>query len=245
MKTYGTTLVDFKCGKWGKIPFFHWEHPFNEPMRGFLKEEYVDAWAKYVKPGMTCVDIGGFTGDTAVIMAKLAGGSGKVLAFEPNPYIFEVLVKNAQLHRTITPLPLAILDAPGFVEFHYTDDAFCNGGFITKVQAGIGTCAQTVPLRVYGVPLQSVVERADLIKIDTEGYDRFILASIRPLLKRCRPLIMVECFKGLNAEEKRLLLEAVPSGYRLQEFFSGDPVDLKYAWDHQHFDFVCVPEVSH
>ena len=241
MNTYKTSLVLFDCGKWGLVPFKHWEHPLNEPMRGFLNEGYIDAWAKYVEPGMTCIDVGGYIGDTAVIMAVIVGPSGRVTAFEPNPYVFEVLVENSKLHPTITPLPLAVLDVPGFVEFHYTDDGFCNGGFISKVQSGIGTCAQTVPLRVFGVPLQSVVHEADLIKIDTEGYDRFILESIRPLLLECRPRIIVESFKGLNAEEKRLLLAAVPPDYMVQEFYTGEPVDLKYAIEHQHFDFVCLP----
>lgn len=239
---FGTTLQQFQCGKWGELQFMHWEHPLNEPMRRYLTEEYIDAWAKYVKPGDVCVDIGGFTGDTAVIMSRLVEPAGWVYVFEPNPYIFEVLWENARLRDNITAIPLAVLDSPGFAEFHYTDDNFCNGGFITKVAAGIGFCGQTVPLKVYGCPLPAIVPRASVVKIDTEGYDRFVLESLHEFLQVNRPTLIVECFKGLNTEERRLLLDSVPPWYRKQEFYSGDPVDYVYAESHQHFDFVCQPQ---
>lgn len=47
-----------------------------------------------IKPGMTVVDIGANIGLYTVIAARLAGPSGKVFAFEPEPFNFALLKKN-------------------------------------------------------------------------------------------------------------------------------------------------------
>lgn len=46
-----------------------------------------------VKPGDFCIDVGANIGYTSIIFSNLVGFNGKVLAFEPNPFLFDRVKK--------------------------------------------------------------------------------------------------------------------------------------------------------
>src|ERR1700730_16140389 len=50
----------------------------------------------YLKPGMTFVDVGANVGYYTLLAASLVGRRGRVLAFEPSPYVFERLVETME-----------------------------------------------------------------------------------------------------------------------------------------------------
>lgn len=53
---------------------------------------------KYVKPGMTVLDIGAHIGIHTCRLAKLVGDNGKVIAFEPDTIVLEKLKYNLELN---------------------------------------------------------------------------------------------------------------------------------------------------
>lgn len=234
-------LTKFNAGRWGEVAFHQWEHPL-ERVKEFL-ESLLDGWAKWIKPGNVCVDIGAHTGDTAVPMAVVMRGTGRVWAFEPNQHVFGVLALNAMLHPTICPIPLAIMPKAGQYTFHYSDPAFCNGGYAEGTAAGPQGCHHTIPLTVQGMPLCDILSRPDFIKIDAEGFDAEILESIVTRLPfDCRPTIMAECFPALTDAERLRLWQAVPSGYTITDFSGAVRLDQQFFLSHREcFDFVCVP----
>ena len=107
--TYPTTIEEFSLGHWGVVKFHQWLHP-SEQRKTFAESDI--AWiANFVKPGDTAIDIGAYTGDTALPMAVAAGHKGHVFAFEPNPVSLAVLLKNSKINPHIAPiwvLPYAV-----------------------------------------------------------------------------------------------------------------------------------------
>jgi FkbM family methyltransferase len=100
----------------------------------------------------------------------------QVLSFEPNPATFEVLEKNSHLNPTIKPYNYAISDEEGPLTFHYSDEGFCNGGFATRTEFGVGVTGHNIPIEILGIDFEKFVEEnnielgtVSLIKIDAEG----------------------------------------------------------------------------
>lgn len=245
----------FRLAKEGLVEYAQWLHPYETPK--VMTQEAVDAVRCYVEPGDFVIDIGAHTGDTTVPMALAVGPTGCTLALEPNPFVFKVLAKNASLNfdkTNIVPQCYAATEREGRFVFHYSDAAFCNGGF--KSQQRWRLFRRRYPLSVEGRNLERVLRtqfadwlpKLSYVKVDAEGYDRAILASILPLLKKCRPVIRTEVFRKLMASERYALYDLLASmGYRIHRFEEGaQPQGESLARDavtqSKHFDVLAVPQ---
>jgi FkbM family methyltransferase len=64
------------------------------------------------------VDVGAHVGYFTLLLAKQVGPSGEVVAFEPNPNIFEILKENVALngYRNVILENKAVADQAGQVE---------------------------------------------------------------------------------------------------------------------------------
>ena len=54
---------------------------------------------KIIKKGYKVLDIGANIGTHTIILAELVGEEGEVIAIEPDPYNFELLLKNVELNK--------------------------------------------------------------------------------------------------------------------------------------------------
>ena len=254
---YGYQVRDFSLPKDGRVQYAQWLHPYDQPK--IMTQAGVDAVRQFVKPGDFVIDIGAHAGDTTVPMAIAAGATGCTLALEPNMHVFRVLEQNAALNRdktNIVPRCLAATDSDGQFVFHYSDASFCNGGF--KSQQRWWFYRRKYPLIVQGRNLLRMLrsEFADwlpkltYIKVDAEGYDRAILASILPLLHEHRPVIRTEVFRKLVAAERHALFDLLAAaGYSIHRYReSANPLGDTIARDEmtaeKHFDILAVPIAS-
>ncbi|MSU76154.1 FkbM family methyltransferase [Patescibacteria group bacterium] len=256
-KEYGTVVQTIELAD-GPVQFAKWQHPLEAP--GDFDQSHLDFFKQWVKSGDMAIDIGAFTGDTAVPMALAAGG-GPVLALEPNPYVFKVLEENAGLNtdRTnIVPLNFAATDTDGSFTFEYSDASFCNGGFLSKIkdQAGEHKAQHKYKLEVQGQDFERYLRTnyADqlssltFIKIDAEGYDKEIIRSLSKLLKEFHPVVITECLPALDDGERHELLKSLTDNgyipYRLNGFTETPTERLteENSKDRSHFDILAVPE---
>ena len=240
----------------GEIRLARWLHPGERPKT--VSPDEVAALRAFLRPGDVAIDIGAHTGDSTLPIALAVGTAGRVFALEPNPYVFKVLQINAGLNpdRTrITPLNFAAMPDDGEFEFTYTDSGYCNGGYHQSSRLKHGHFSK---LRVSGRNLLDYLRReapADLarvryVKIDTEGFDRQIVSSLKELLTTARPYLKSEIYKHLSDAERRDYFgELRALGYRVFriEGYDYQRQDLSAAdllrW--RHFDIFCAPEESH
>lgn len=222
-QVYPFEVVTFELPKDGQIRYAQWLHPAET--RKAIRQEAIDELRKFVAPGDVAIDIGAHTGDTSIPIALAAGREGSVLALEPNPYVFPVLKKNADLNSskaTIIPLMIAATPEPGEFEFEYSDAGFCNGGLhdgISKWRHG-----HAFKLKVRGENLPSylaerfpaLMPRVRFVKVDAEGYDYQVLASLKNLILAQKPFLKAEVFGLLTlAQRERLYDLIVEFGYEV------------------------------
>jgi FkbM family methyltransferase len=211
-RVYGHEVRTFDLSGEGRVDYAQWLHP-GETAK-VIRQDVVDHLRTFLRPGDVAIDVGAHSGDSTLPMALAVGPGGRVLALEPNPYVFPVLARNAALNpekTAIVPLNFAATTESGAVEFEYSDAGFCNGGRhegISRWRHG-----HAFRLKVRGERLgpyltahhPDLVGRLRYVKVDAEGYDLSVLESIADLIDQVRPFIRAEVFKLTpNADRQRL-----------------------------------------
>lgn len=225
---YPAKIDSFDLKDEGKVDFANWANPLISPL--LINQEMIDFFKKFIKKGDLVIDIGANIGDTTVLMALAAGSSGITLGFEPNPYVYKILEKNASLNKgkqNIVPLPYAITVKEE--EFYYisSEASFANGGISPTKNSIHGKFIY--PDKIKGINLQVLLEQKyndklknlSFIKIDTEGYDKEIIKSISGLIEKYKPAIVAESFKYSTPEEKVELYNVI-SQHEYEIFYFED-----------------------
>src|SRR5262249_24992267 len=70
-------------------------------LSGTYDKDLERVFARFVRPGHCCIDVGANVGAVTLHLAKLAGPQGRVVAVEPGPPYFERLARNLELNPTI------------------------------------------------------------------------------------------------------------------------------------------------
>jgi|TARA_S200002703_G_scaffold22999_1_gene19761 FkbM family methyltransferase len=215
---YNTQIIELEVLN-KKFQYHRWLHPWQGSweVESLFTEEILTNLSKIIKPNSTVIDIGAHTGNMSVAYSLFAGN---VFSFEPNPATFEVLEKNSQLNSNIQPFNYAVSDEEGALEFHYSDFGFCNGGFATRTDFGIGVTGHKVPIDVYAINLENFlkdkkIDNVSLIKIDAEGHDKDILKTLTSIINNHKPTLITEIYDGLSPTEITDLLNTIHSlGYK-------------------------------
>lgn len=154
---------------------------------GVWEREVAAFLAKTIKPGDTVLDIGAYVGPHALLASRLAGPSGAVYAFEPDPVARELLARNLLANRAanVTILPWAVVGQPGPVWLK--SDSLGNANTAVSASEGIS--------RVPAVTLAGFCDQLrltpDVIKIDVEGGEADIVTEDAiPVLTGARAVVI-------------------------------------------------------
>lgn len=217
---YPTQIINLQVED-KQINYHRWMHPWqgNWEIEALFNKKILDNLSKIITPNSTVIDIGAHTGNMSVAYSLFAE---KVVSFEPNPATFEVLEKNSQLNPNIHPFNYAVSDEEGPLTFHYSDNGFCNGGFATRTQFGVGVTGHKVPIDVWAINFEKFIQENNievgnisLIKIDAEGHDKDILKTLTNTIITHKPILITEIYNGLNSSEITDLLNTIHSlGYK-------------------------------
>jgi FkbM family methyltransferase len=154
-----------------------------------------------IVPGMTVVDVGANIGSLTVPFARLVGPGGKVIAFEPQRIIYQMLCGNLALNAldNVFAYNSAAGRAAGSITVPPVNYAQAgNFGGISMGNSGPG---ETVPLTT----IDSLgLQRCGLIKIDVEGMELDVLVGAMTTLRQFRPRLYVE---NDRIEKSRALIE--------------------------------------
>lgn len=142
------------------------------------------------RPGGCVFDLGANIGDHTVPLAQHVGKDGRVVAFEPQPLIFQMLCANVQLNDLVNVecVQAAVGAARGTVlipNIDYSVEANYGGIEVSSFTEG-----RSVPR----VTLDDYLDARppDLVKIDVEGMELDALDGGRAFIARFRPVLYVE-----------------------------------------------------
>lgn len=141
---------------------------------------------KTIKAGDTVLDIGAHIGYHTLTMAKLAGPSGKVYAFEPDPVNFALLKKNIEVN--------------GYQNTVLCQKAVSNRNGQDKLYIGKNSNALNriynsrhgqSSINIESVRLDDFIKgKVDLIKIDINGGEGIAFQGMQSILRRTSKIIL-------------------------------------------------------
>lgn len=158
---------------------------------GFWEIWLTQFFAKFVKPGMTVIDVGANAGYYTVLFGDAVGCQGRVVAVEPVPTTVVLLKQSVALngHASRTRIAAVALgrEAAGEVHMMLPDGEPKNATVIGDSEPG----AIRVPCTNLDT-LARDLDRIDLVKIDAEGAEEDIVAGMSEMLARHRPTVLLE-----------------------------------------------------
>jgi len=153
------------------------------------------------------VEVGSNMGvHTIPIALELARQGRRMMAFEPQPIIFQQLCANLALNglMNVTALPYACgaeARLVGFTEPNYRQ--LGNFGATEMVSSSLSPEHSSAVHQVACFTLDSFVTQDDvaLIKVDVEGFELEVLKGALATLERAKPLLYVENDRPNSSEE--------------------------------------------
>jgi FkbM family methyltransferase len=178
---------------------------------GFSKSKYAELYfiQEIVNEGDTVLDIGANLSYYSYFLAKKIGNTGQLLAVEPIPLFAQVWKKNMSKYKTenITLFNCAL----GDVEKEAVDMSIpiVNGVVrhgLTKIDGQKNEKIHDkllefkVPMHIGDqLLLNQNLSQLNFLKCDVEGYEQFVMPSLKQTISNFKPLIQIE----LNGVENR------------------------------------------
>jgi len=192
--------------------------------------------ARFLRDGMTVLDIGAHHGFYTLLASSRVGSSGRVIAFEPSPRERVRLERHVRLNKcaNVRIEQIALGASPGRAELFLVEgmEDYCNSLRPPAVNAE----TRRVPVSV--TTLDEFLSSAGLadvhfVKLDVEGAELDVLKGASNLLRQSlRPVFMVEVYDirtrpwGYSARDiVRFLAERSFKWFSLEESGQPAPVD--------------------
>lgn len=158
-------------------------------------------YARFLRPGMTVVDVGANIGFHSLHAACRVGPGGRVLAFEPDPRNAALIRTSLALREPRPPVDVfetALSDADGQLVLSDLGNPGNSGArFTHDSREHLATLVHGPRPRFTAVSARRFddhfdLPRLDLIKIDVEGFEPRALAGMERSILRHRPVILTE-----------------------------------------------------
>ena len=196
------------CDLSGHIPRVVWGFGIYEPQ---------EAWwfSRAIRPGWTVIDVGANIGQYSLMASSAVGTTGRVIALEPVPATFAMLERNVAANglKNVTCARLALWSEPKTV--HLANDR--DGDPCTFGVAATGAVTAEA-VRLDDFAREAGIDRVDLIKVDIEGGEPWMLRGASGLLAAHRPMILSEvnpeALAGLGATPGAIAEPLCGLGYR-------------------------------
>lgn len=172
------------------------------------QEDWFEAEAgfvrKLVKPGVRCLDIGANLGFYTLLMAKAAGPSGHVWAFEPTPItagrLRESLSVNGLANATIFEMAVGAENGQAVLK----TSASSEFNALTALSAPSEKQRSVAIGRLDDIAREHGIRDVAFVKLDVEGAEIAVLDGAAAFLERDMPLIMVELWHGATPQPEIL-----------------------------------------
>ncbi len=152
----------------------------------------------HVRAGDTVVDVGANMGYITARLAEYVGSTGRVYSFEPVPDTYEQLAETVRVRKLdqVTPIHACVSDQPGAVtmvvpEYESGGENLYESRVVDAANAGPGRRVAVQAVRLDD-ELPESASPLSFIKIDVEGHERAVIAGGLDVLRRHKPLLIIE-----------------------------------------------------
>ncbi len=164
----------------------------------------------WVESGDWVLDLGANVGNYTARLSQLVGPTGRVLAVEPVPETFELLVANLARFplRNVTLLNVAVSDSTKLAGMTVP---ILDTGLENRYMAQLSDAGGSLDVVCLPIDALDLAEPIGFVKIDVEGHELAALHGMRRLLSRDKPVLVIE---GRSPEVAEFL---ATFGYRFEE----------------------------
>lgn len=163
--------------------------------------ETIQLFFALVKPATTIVDIGANTGLFA-LLAAITKRTSHVVAFEPVPFIFDMLQKNIRLNQlqNLKAIPMVVSNFKGTSKFYITHTSV---GVPTDSSACLGFRDQVDEYNLTTISLDEYknthqLAKIDLLKIDVEAGEAAVIEGAFNTIEKDNPYIICEVLENVD-----------------------------------------------
>jgi FkbM family methyltransferase len=171
-----------------------------------FEEEIVSAAQDFLKPGDTVFDVGANLGQMTVLFARAVGAAGKVVAFEADDYIADLLRLNVELNSltNVEVVEGGVWNQPGLPLRYPKPDlqrfgTYGSYGIDPMASEGRIVRSLTIDSLEYPSPVS-------FLKVDIQGSDLFGLQGAVDTIRRNRMPILFE-YEPLLQDQFRTSLD--------------------------------------
>lgn len=152
-----------------------------------------------LSPGDVFVDVGANIGYHTALASAIVGPTGVVYAFEPNPENARLIAHTIERNglTNVRLKPFALSTSSGYTSFRTAVGS--NGGFVTAADPREFDATVTIVPTVRLDQSIDADDDVDLIKIDVEGAEAFVISGATKLLQRNRPPIIFEFSQEMSS----------------------------------------------
>lgn len=201
---------------------------------GFENEE-LDFLRLFLKKGDTFLDIGANIGLFSLIASTKIGAEGRILAFEPSPKTFSRLQENLLLNEmnNSEAFNIGLSNAEGVLQLNVSENGFdAWNSFVDTKDGKFQVTTEAKVLKLDDVIRDKDVKNVALVKLDVEGWEKYVLQGGETFFKNHSPVVMVE-FTETNT---------FAAGYHVQELY-----DILEGWGYKWYRFTngsLIPEIK-
>jgi FkbM family methyltransferase len=189
---------------------------------------------QHISRGDLAVDVGAHKGAYLYWMRKLVGPEGRVVAFEPQPQLAQLL-KRIVSHKgwkNVVIENAGVSSKPGRMMLHVPDSSSGTSPSASlcpksdESRSGTKLSVDVVTLDDYFA--QNKIDRIDFLKCDVEGHELEVFRGAANILKSFHPRLLFEC-EGRHHEDGSVtsVFEFLESlGYRGRFFLDRDLVPI-------------------
>ena len=205
---------------------------------GEFSEIELSIMNKFIKKNDIVFDIGSNIGAFTVPFAKKVGINGKVFAFEPQPFIYNILKKNIELNRicNVKLFKNGVGEKKKTIKIDEMDYSYTgNFGVFTLTSKYLNThCGIVKEKKKNSVNIVKLddflnLKKCNFIKIDVEYMEMAVLKGGKNFLKKNRPILWIENHWKFPNQINKYLLEigynpywAITRIYNPKNYFIND-----------------------
>jgi FkbM family methyltransferase len=187
---------------------------------GCYEEDTNKILEKHVLLGHTVIEAGANTGTETLLLSRLVGPKGKILAFEPVPHVVDKLVANLSINNidNVSIYSCALGDSQNEISFSILPETHPNQGMGSKLRSKqIDPSLKRITVKqttIDDLYRAGELPQFNFLKMDVQGAEMDILNGGVEAIAKFKPKIFLEAAEGWN-EINLLYLRLSDLGYQV------------------------------
>lgn len=163
-----------------------------------------------IEEGSVVIDVGAHIGIFSIKAARESGKKGRVIAIEPHPTTYTLLMANLKRNRceNIIPFRMAASNFKGEAELYLYHH---SGGHSLVFKRNSGVIKVSVD-KLDNIVKKFNPEHIDLIKVDVEGAGLLVLKGAKEILEKFKPNLSIAVYHA-SAEREGIIEFLSSRGY--------------------------------